>query len=73
MVAKIYRTVQGDTFDGIAWRIWNSEHMARYLIEANPAQADVLIFRPGIELIVPDITPNTTVTDLPPWYAGENS
>ena len=30
MVAKIYRTVQGDTFDGIAWRIWNSEHMAQF-------------------------------------------
>ena len=70
MGAEIYRTVPGDTFDGIAWRIWNREHMARYLIESNPDQADVLIFRPGIELIVPDIKPDTTVTDLPPWYDG---
>ena len=70
MAVKKYRTVQGDTFDGIAWRIWGQEHMAHILMEANPAHMDVLLFGPGIELTVPDARPETTVPDLPPWYAG---
>ena len=70
MATNIYRTVQGDTFDGIAWRIWGYEHMAHHLIESNPEQADVLVFRPGVELTVPAVKPDTAVADLPPWYAG---
>ncbi len=70
MAVKTYRTVQGDAFDGIARRIWGREHMARLIIEANPAHADVLVFGPGTILSIPDAQPDTTVEDLPPWYAG---
>lgn len=72
MAVKIYRTVQDDAFDGIAWRIWGREHMGRLLIEANPEYADVLLFGPGVELVVPDAEPVTTVQDLPPWYGGQS-
>ena len=68
MDAERYRTVQGDAFDGIAWRIWGQEHMAPLLIAANPAWADVLVFEPGVELVVPEATVKTTVEQLPPWY-----
>ena len=68
--SKVYRTVQGDAFDGIAWRIWGREHMAHLLAEANPDHADVLVFEPGVELGIPDVEPKTIVADLPPWYAG---
>lgn len=63
-----YRTVQGDTFDLIAWRIWHREHMARLIIEANPAHADVVIFGPGVELRIPDAEVAPDPKDLPPWY-----
>lgn len=65
---KLYRTVQGDAFDSIAWKLWKKEHMARLLIEANPEHADVLVFGPGVELNVPDTKIETTVEDLPPWF-----
>ena len=64
---KSYRTVQGDAFDGIAWKIWGHEHMAIRLIDANPEHADVVVFEPGVELRVPDAEAPTTV-DLPPWF-----
>ena len=69
MAARICRTVQGDTFDAVAFRLWGDEHMARRLIEANPEHADVLVFSAGMELRVPDVTPPTTVPQLPAWYA----
>ena len=71
MAVKTYRTVQGDTFDGIAWRLWDREHLAHHLVEANPAHADVLVFDPGVAIVIPDIKPDTTVEDLPPWYGGK--
>ncbi len=69
MAARIYRTVQGDAFDAVAFRLWGDERMARRLIEANPEYADVLVFSAGVELLVPDATPSTTVPRLPAWYA----
>ncbi len=65
---KTYRTVDGDAFDGITWKIWGHEHMAAHLINANPEHADVVVFEAGVELNVPDVKPETTVEDLPPWF-----
>lgn len=70
MAARIYRTLQGDVFDAIAFRLWGDEHMAHHLIAANPAVADVLVFPAGVELIVPDVQPVTTVPGLPAWYGN---
>lgn len=65
---KFYRTIQGDTFDAIAFRLWKDEHLCRLLMHANPDYMDVLIFPAGIELNVPDFTPQPKKADLPPWY-----
>lgn len=64
----LYETVEGDTFDGIAFEFYTDEKLAHVIIEANPAYADVLIFDAGIELNIPVIeededTPGTA----PPW------
>ena len=67
-MAKRYRTLQGDVFDAIAFCLWGDEHLAHYLIEANPAVDDVLVFPAGVELLVPDVQPVTTVPGLPAWY-----
>ena len=63
-----YRTIQGDAFDSVAWKLWGDEHMARHLMEANPEHADVVVFGPGVELVIPDGVMKTTVEDLPPWF-----
>lgn len=66
---KIYRTVQGDAFDAIAFRLWGDEKLARELVAANPEYADVALFGPGVELVVPQITVKPKRGSLPPWYS----
>lgn len=71
MADKIYRTVQGDAFDGIAWRLWGNERMAHLLVDANPEYADILIFDPGVALRIPDAKkPVPIAENLPPWIVG---
>lgn len=67
-MANTYRTVQRDTFDAIAYRLWKNEYLAKELMAANPDYMDVLLFEPGIELIVPDVKIEPKKADLPPWY-----
>lgn len=72
-MAKEYRTIQGDSFDAISFRLWGSEHYMRKLMDANPDYMDVLLFGPGIVLQIPDFTPPPkTASGLPPWYGSEN-
>ncbi|MDE7064035.1 MAG: tail protein X [Desulfovibrionaceae bacterium] len=68
-----YTTIQGDTWDGIAFRLWGREHLMSALLRANPDHADVLIFPAGIILTVPDVNPEATqpITELPPWIRSE--
>lgn len=66
-----YRTVQGDTFDLISLRQYNTEKNASYIIQANPDYTDVLIFDAGVELQVPVFGNTATPSTLPPWRRGE--
>ena len=67
-MAKIYRTIQNDTFDIIAYRLWQNEHLCHELMAVNPDYMDVLLFEPGIELNVPDMKIEPKKANLPPWY-----
>ena len=61
-----YTTVQGDTFDMLAYRAYGDEFKAHYIIQANPDYANVLVFDAGITLIVPIIS-KSAASSLPPW------
>lgn len=65
-MAKTYTTVQGDTWDLIAYKLYGEEKYMRYLIEANWPMLDVLIFSSGMVLTVPDL-PEETDEDTPFW------
>lgn len=65
-MAGTYKTIQGDTWDLIAYKLYGSEKYMKNLIEANWPLLDVLIFSSGIELTVPDI-PEEQDDDLPFW------
>lgn len=70
----VYSTIQGDTWDGIAFRLWGREHLMSALLQANPDHADVLMFPAGIVLNVPEVNPDAfvqPVTELPPWIRSE--
>ena len=64
-----YRTVQGDTWDMIALKMYGDlggEKFTSDLIDANSKYVETVIFSAGAELNVPDVkVPASRV--LPPW------
>ncbi|MBU5672648.1 tail protein X [Paenibacillus brevis] len=61
-----YITIQGDTFDGISFRLFGEERFAVNLMKANPTQLNTAVFSAGVVLTVPDI-PAEQSDELPPW------
>ena len=61
-----YRTVQGDTWDAIAYRELGSTDYTDQLIGANLEQVGKLLFPAGITLRLPEIEEKTS-ENLPPW------
>ena len=66
-MAKPYTTIQGDTWDAIAFKLWGIEALFHHLVKANPDHLDVLIFPASVVLAVPDIEIPTQTLELPPW------
>lgn len=63
---KTYTTVQGDMWDGIAYKCYGDESGINALMAANERYVDTVVFPAGIVLTVPGYTkPVTNV--LPPW------
>lgn len=66
-----YKTIQGDTWDIISFRVYGDEHYIDRLIAANAAHRGVVLFPAGIVLDVPEIeTDAVSNEDLPPWKRG---
>lgn len=61
-----YTTVQGDTWDIIAKKVYGDEKYAGYLMENNRLLLDYMIFPGGITLDIPELTEETD-PDLPIW------
>ena len=63
---KIYTTIQGDCWDGIAKRLYGTEAAMNVLLEANQDYNDITVFSAGVVLTVPEYeVPRTNL--LPPW------
>lgn len=63
---SVYRTVQGDTWDMIAYKQLGSTYYTDRLVSANLKYREILLFPAGIELVLPEI-PETPSSTLPPW------
>lgn len=61
-----YTTVQGDTWDIIARKVYGNEKYAGYLMENNRLLLEYMIFPGGITLDIPELTEETD-PDLPIW------
>ncbi len=70
-MAAAYTTIQGDTWDHIAYKLWGLETCATELMEANYRLLDVLVFSSGTVLNVPDL-PLETYGWLPGWRTDDN-
>lgn len=68
-----YITIQGDTWDYIAYKVYGAESGTEFymsaLLEANQKYLGYVVFPADIELDVPDIKVELPRT-LPPWKRG---
>ena len=61
-----YRTIQGDTWDMIAKKVYGAERHLDYLMASNFELLDYFIFPAGIVVKVPEL-PAGISEDLPSW------
>lgn len=67
-----YSTIQGDTWDLIAFKCyegWGGEKLTSALIDANPRYVNTVIFPAGCILDIPDVY-IPAPSSLPPWMRG---
>lgn len=62
-----YTTVQGDRWDGIAYKTMGNELYMDKIILANPEYKEVYLFSAGVVLNIPDIPRPVPSVTLPPW------
>lgn len=63
---KTYTTVQGDMWDGVAYKCYGSEAGMNVLMEANRQYNGMVVFPAGITLEVPEYAA-PAANKLPPW------
>jgi len=71
-MASVYTTIQGDTWDLIAYKLYGDEKYMKLLIEANWPQLDTLEFSAGVEINVPDL-PEESDDDAPFWRSEDDA
>ena len=66
---KTITTIQGDTWDTIAFRMYGNALRAQELMEAreNIRLLDIQVFPAGIPVTVPEAAAQTAADDLPEW------
>lgn len=61
-----YKTIQGDTWDMIAKKVYGKEKYLDYLMANNHDLLGCFVFSAGIEVLIPDL-PGEQESDLPEW------
>lgn len=65
-MTDIYTSIQGDTWDMIAYKVYGKESAMAQLIEANSDLANIAVFSAGVQVTCPTIAPEAAHI-LPPW------
>lgn len=65
-MVNTYTTVQNDTWDIIAKKVYGDEKHADFLMQSNFEYIDIFIFSAGTVLKTPELVESTDST-LPPW------
>ncbi len=71
-MSKTYTTIQGDTWDLIAYKLYGSEKYMKNFIEANWPLLEILVFSSGTIINVPDI-PEDSDDDAPFWRSNADN
>lgn len=64
-----YRTKLGETWDIIAYKMYENEYHMKELIEENFEYRDTVIFKSGIVLNIPDINQDESIR--PAWLGDD--
>ena len=60
-----YRTIQGDMWDWISWKLYKTERFANVLMRENAAYLSVVTFNAGTILTVPAISTTRKISSVP--------
>lgn len=71
-MAETYTTIQGETWDEIAYKVYGNEKYAAFLMSNNYPFLDTLVFSAGTVLSAPSL-PEDEGGELPPWRLGTGS
>lgn len=66
-MSDTYTAQAGDTWAGIAFKLWTEETLMHKLIAANALYAPIVVFSGGEVLHVPEIKTSDMKAALPPW------
>lgn len=66
-MSKTYKTIQGDTWDLIAHKMYGEDKNMHILLQANIALVDTVFFDAGVDIIVPEVIAKTVDTSISPW------
>ncbi len=73
---RVYTTIQGQTWDQIAYEVYGNEYMCDKIMDLNREKLDIFIFPAGVKLILPDeesIVRQSVQSDYPTWRAMLNA
>ena len=65
-----YKTIAGDTWDGICYKVYGVDAGLDLLLKANPKYCRIFIFPAGIVLNIPEREAKTDESLIPPWKRG---
>nr|WP_145402957.1 phage tail protein [Paenibacillus xylanexedens] len=65
-----YRTIQGDTWDGISYKLTSGYDAMPELMYANLDHIHTVIFAAGIVLNIPELQAQVS-SSLPPWRTSD--
>jgi len=66
ILAETYTTIQGETWDQIAYKVYGREKYADFLMSNNYPLLDILVFPAGMVLNTPEL-PERNKDELPSW------
>lgn len=69
-MSRVYTTVQGDTWDMISLKVYETDEYAHLILDENLELSHVVFFDAGVEITIPDIDDSSssdTSVNLPPW------
>lgn len=67
---KVYKTVNGDTWDLISYKLYGTEQYFHQLMRTNLELLSIAVFDSNVPIIVPEIEATTNIVEaskLPPW------